>query len=156
MACREHLLEMIAEKGVSGLKGKQLFPHELVQQVLNPKRGEPSDAVCAILNIQWEAVRNGLLEMVEARKAEQAQASMLVDNVAALVTASKLCTQSTVLSGWQSTRPCCLALGPPVVSRVWSLWSTSLAACLELPWKRRLPLASSPLRSRTLSSAIGF
>jgi hypothetical protein len=98
LACREHLLEMITEKGVSGLKGKQLFPHELVQQVLNPKRGDLSDAVCAILNIQWEAVRNGLLEMVEARKAEQAQASMLVDNVEALVTASKLCTQSTVLS----------------------------------------------------------
>jgi hypothetical protein len=62
---------MIAEMGVSGLKGKQLFPHELLQQVLNPKRGgELSDAVCAILNSQWEAVRNGLLEMVEARKAE--------------------------------------------------------------------------------------
>ncbi len=60
LACREHLLEMIAEKGASGLKGKQLFPHELVQQVLNPKRGELSDAVCAILNIQWEALRNGL------------------------------------------------------------------------------------------------
>jgi Mg-chelatase subunit ChlD len=98
LACREHLLEMIAEKGVSGLKGKQLFPHELVQQVLNPKRGDLSDAVCAILNIQWEAVRNGLLEMVEARKAEQAQESMPVDNVEALVTASKLCAQSTVLS----------------------------------------------------------
>jgi hypothetical protein len=60
LACREHLLEMIAEKGVSGFKGKQLFPHELVRQVLNPKRGETfpfllfnslSDAVCAILNI---------------------------------------------------------------------------------------------------------
>ena len=89
---------MIAEKGVSGLKGKQLFPHELVQQVLNPKRGNLSDAVCAILNIQWEAVRNGLLEMVEARRAEQAQESMLVDNVEALVTDSKLCAQSTVLS----------------------------------------------------------
>jgi len=98
LACREHLLEMIAEKGVSGLKGKQLFPHELVQQVLNPKRGNLFDAVCVILNIQWEAVRIGLLEMVEARKAEQAQASVLVDNVEALVTASKLCTQSTVLS----------------------------------------------------------
>jgi hypothetical protein len=66
--------------------------------VLNPKRGKLSDTVCAILNIQWEAVRNGLLEMVEARKAEQAQASVLVDIVEALVTASKFCTQSTVLS----------------------------------------------------------
>jgi len=39
-----------------------------------------------------------LLEMVETRKAEQAQASILVDNVEALVTTSKLYTQSAVLS----------------------------------------------------------
>ena len=66
--------------------------------MLNPKRGDLSDAVCAILNIQWEAVRNGFLEMVESCKAEQDQASMLVDNVEALVTVSRLCTQSAVLS----------------------------------------------------------
>ena len=78
------------------MKGKQLFPHDLVQQVLNPKSS--SDAVCAILNVQWEAVRNGLLGMVAARKTEQTQASMLVDNVEALVTDSRLCTQSAVLS----------------------------------------------------------
>ena len=78
------------------MKGKQLFPHDLVQQVLNPKSS--SDAVCAILNVQWEAVRNGLLGMVAARQTEQTQASMLVDNVEALVTDSRLCTQSAVLS----------------------------------------------------------
>ena len=89
--------------------------------MLDPKRGELSDAVCAILNIQWEAVRNGLLEMVEASKAEQAQASMPVDNVEALVTASKLCAQSTVLSvdldvAVDSTRSCRQLLGNPLVS----------------------------------------
>jgi hypothetical protein len=36
LACHEHLLEMI---GLSVFNGKQLFPHEMVQQVLNPKRG---------------------------------------------------------------------------------------------------------------------
>ena len=78
------------------MKGKQLFPHDLVQQVLNPKSS--SDAVCVILNVQWEAVRNGLLGMVAARKTEQTQASMLVDNVETLVADSRLCTQSAVLS----------------------------------------------------------
>jgi hypothetical protein len=52
--------------------------------VLNPKPRNLSDAVCAILKVQWEAVRNGLLGMFEARKVEQAQASMLVDYVEAL------------------------------------------------------------------------
>ncbi len=99
LVCREHFLEMITEKDVSGLKGKEFFPPELVQQVLNPKRGgELSDDVCAILNIQWETVWNGFLDMVESLRAEQAQESMLVDNVESLVTVSKLCTQSTVLS----------------------------------------------------------
>ena len=32
-ACREKLLAHIADRGVDALKGKQLFPHELVQQV---------------------------------------------------------------------------------------------------------------------------
>ena len=43
-------------------------------------------------------MRNGLLGMFEARKVEQAQASMLVDYVEALVTETRLCTQSAVLS----------------------------------------------------------
>ena len=69
-----------------------------MQQVINPKRQrgisntDPlSEAVCMVLNVQWEAVRQGLLEMVEARKAEQAAAAAAVDNVDALVAASKLC-----------------------------------------------------------------
>ena len=34
-ACRKKLLAHIVDKGVAALKGKQLFPHELVQQVCN-------------------------------------------------------------------------------------------------------------------------
>jgi hypothetical protein len=34
-ACREKLLAHIVDKGVAALKGRQLFPHELVQQVCN-------------------------------------------------------------------------------------------------------------------------
>jgi hypothetical protein len=73
---------MLQEKGVSALKGKQLFPHQLVEEVLTPKsRGrfsgdEVSSAVSLVLNAQWEAVRTGLLEQVEARKAELAAAPL--------------------------------------------------------------------------------
>ena len=36
-ACRDNLLTILTEKGVAALEGKQLFPHELVKEVLEPK-----------------------------------------------------------------------------------------------------------------------
>jgi hypothetical protein len=37
IACRDHFLKMPQEKGVSALKGRQLFLHQLVEEVLTPK-----------------------------------------------------------------------------------------------------------------------
>ena len=90
IACRERLLAVIAEKGVAALKGKQLFPHEIVAQVLDKR--ELSTGVSAVLNAQWEAIRTGLLEMVAQRKAELAPAAAQVEAVDALQQASKLRT----------------------------------------------------------------
>ena len=109
-ACRENLLTLIRDKGVAALKGKQLFPHELVQQVLEPKRGlcgfggfggrghGLSEAVSAVLNVQWEAIRAGLLEQVEARQAELALAASEVDRVDVLRTASDICPGAAALN----------------------------------------------------------
>ena len=109
-ACRQNLLTLIREKGVAALKGKQLFPHELVQQVLEPRRGlcgfsgfgghghGLSEAVCAVLNVQWEAIRAGLLEQVEARQAELALAASEVDRVDVLRTASVICPGAAALN----------------------------------------------------------
>jgi len=109
-ACRENLLTLIRDKGVAALKGKQLFPHELVQQVLEPRRGlcgfggvggrghGLSEAVCAVLNVQWEAIRAGLLEQVEARQAELALAASEVDRVDVLRTASDICPGAAALN----------------------------------------------------------
>ena len=52
-ACRENLLTVLTEKGVAALKGKQLFPHELVKEVLEPKgargrHGALSEGVTAV------------------------------------------------------------------------------------------------------------
>ena len=95
-ACRENLLTVLTEKGVAALKGKQLFPHELVKEVLEPKgargrHGALSEGVTAVLNVQWEAVRQGLLEQVEARKAELAQAAAPLQHAEAVDAASQLC-----------------------------------------------------------------
>jgi hypothetical protein len=74
LACREHLLEMIAEN-FEDVKSQGGYIRRSVGVVLNSKPRKLSDAVCAILKVQWEAVRNGLLGIFEARKVEQAQAS---------------------------------------------------------------------------------
>jgi len=102
-ACRENLLTVLTEKGVAALKGKQLFPHELVKEVLEPKgargrRGALSEGVTAVLNVQWEAVRQGLLEQVEARKAELAQAAAPLQHAQAVGAASQACPGVAALS----------------------------------------------------------
>ncbi len=54
--CRDNFVKMLQEKGVSALKGKQLFPHQLVEEVLTPKSSgrfswdEVSAAVSLVLN----------------------------------------------------------------------------------------------------------
>jgi len=99
-ACREKLLAHIVDKGVAALKGRQLFPHELVQQVIQPKRGggDLSAGVSAVLDVQWEAMRNGLLAQVEARKEELALAAAPVERADALQEAASACPDVVVLS----------------------------------------------------------
>ena len=90
-ACRENFLKMLKEKRASALKGKQLFPHELVEEVLMPKN-IVSAAVSLVLNAQWEAVRTGLLEQVEARKAELARAAAPLEHAESVGEAARSCT----------------------------------------------------------------
>jgi hypothetical protein len=97
-ACRERLLAHIADKGVSALKGKQLFPHELVQQVINAKGGTPSLGVSAVLDVQWTAVRNGLLAQVEERRLELARTAAAVERADALELGAAVCPGFAVLS----------------------------------------------------------
>ena len=142
LACRAHLLAAIQEK--KALKGKQLFPHQLVQQVLRngdscatlddkvemlhgmglkvsrqtirealrrtrgnadaamedllelaPEElgGEEEDeegdsaGVNAVINAQWDAVREGVVDMVQARQAELAQGASAVEEAETLVKA---------------------------------------------------------------------
>jgi len=63
VACRNNLLKCLAEKGV---KGKDLFPHELVSKVQSS--GRSSTAVDLLINGQWKAIREGVENMVEERK----------------------------------------------------------------------------------------
>jgi hypothetical protein len=117
-ACRENLLTLLREKR-GGVKGGALFPHQLVKEVLEPKsawgmseeemleaaiaasmgkHGALSEGVTAVLNAQWEAVRQGLLEQVEARKAELAQAAAPLERVEAVGAASQACPDVDALS----------------------------------------------------------
>ena len=71
VTCRNNLLKTLAEKGV---KGKDLFPHELVSKVQSS--GRSSTAVDLVINGQWKAVREGVETMVEERKKSLAEAQL--------------------------------------------------------------------------------
>lgn len=71
VACRNNLLKTLAEKGV---KGKDLFPHELVSKVQSS--GRSSTAVDLVINGQWKAIREGVETMVEERKKSLAEAKL--------------------------------------------------------------------------------
>ena len=101
-ACRENFMEMLASGG--NLKGRQLFPHELVAQVcavhlcclrmsvltddvMHTQVLETkvlSSGIRAVLNTQWAALREGVLEQLEARKKELALAAAPIDLADAL------------------------------------------------------------------------
>jgi hypothetical protein len=63
VAAREHLLKTLVEKGV---KGGQCDPHELVKQVFG--KGVISSGVKAVLNGQWNSLRENVVSMTEARR----------------------------------------------------------------------------------------
>jgi hypothetical protein len=63
VAAREHLLKTLVEKGV---KGGQCDPHELVGQVFG--KGVISSGVRAVLNGQWNSLRENVVSMTEARR----------------------------------------------------------------------------------------
>lgn len=57
--CRERFLAMLRDPGSKGVKGAQLFPHELVREALD---GSCSDTVKEVLNAQWEALCANMAE----------------------------------------------------------------------------------------------
>ena len=61
--------------------------------MIQPKRGggDLSAGVSAVLDVQWEAMRNGLLAQVEARKEELALAAAPVERADALQEAASAC-----------------------------------------------------------------
>ena len=61
--CRQNLLKVLTEKGV---KGKDLFPHELVEKVQGG--GRCTRAVELVIQGQWKAIRDGVEAMVMERQ----------------------------------------------------------------------------------------
>lgn len=103
VACRENLLAAVVGKGLAVLKGKQLFPHELVQQVLE-SRSKLSSGVEAVLSAQWQSVRTGLLEMVDKRKAELGESARPLVDANALATGAALLQFGHMHEGLHSSR----------------------------------------------------
>jgi hypothetical protein len=90
--------------------------------VISAKGGPPSLGVSAVLDVQWAAVRNGLLAQVEARQRELALAAAPVDCADTLRDASAVCPDFAVLSIAKDVAidaaVCCGAAKPVGLSRV--------------------------------------
>jgi len=84
--------------------------------------GPPSLGVSAVLDVQWAAVRDGLLAQVEARQRELALAATPVDCADTLQNASAACPDFAVLSIAKDVAidaaVCCGAAKPVGLSRV--------------------------------------
>jgi hypothetical protein len=65
---------LIVKKGT--VKGKQLFPHELVENV---QSGRKSTAENLVINAQWKTLREGVVEMAEKRRDEMEKKEMEKD-----------------------------------------------------------------------------
>lgn len=77
--------------------------------MIEPKREgrNLSAGVSAVLDVQWEAIRNGLLAQVEARKAELALAAAPVERADALQEAAKECPE---IAATNSEKSICIDL----------------------------------------------
>lgn len=64
--CADNLIESLAD-----LKGAQLFPHELVQKVLNDYNLSPRSK--AVINAQWIQIRESIVKMAADMSAELGQ-----------------------------------------------------------------------------------
>ena len=77
--CQENLVRDIQTKGVNAIKGKQLFIHELVAQALK-EHSPGSETVDQIINIQYQIVKDSILEMIEKRRLDNMDSSTQSNN----------------------------------------------------------------------------
>jgi len=78
--CQENLVRDIQTKGVNAIKGKQLFIHELVAQAL--KEHSPGrETVDQIINIQYQIVKDSILEIIEKRRIDNMDSSTQSNNM---------------------------------------------------------------------------
>ena len=68
VAARQHLREALLQKGAKALKGKQLFPHEIVQKCMQG-RAPLSTLEADLMHAQWEALLEGVREAMAAAAA---------------------------------------------------------------------------------------
>jgi hypothetical protein len=66
--CRTRLRETMMSEKAAKLKGKQLFPHEIVQKFMNDGNGQLSTLEKDILSCQWNDIRKNVVEALEKAK----------------------------------------------------------------------------------------
>jgi hypothetical protein len=80
VAARLRLREVLVTKGV---KGTQLFPHEIVQKFVAARYEAVSTAEKDVLEKQWESMRDGVVAQIAAAKATAAAKAVTTNTTAA-------------------------------------------------------------------------
>eukprot|EP00613_Pedinella_sp_CCMP2098_P047460 CAMPEP_0171830218 /NCGR_PEP_ID=MMETSP0992-20121227/8117_1 /TAXON_ID=483369 /ORGANISM="non described non described, Strain CCMP2098" /LENGTH=640 /DNA_ID=CAMNT_0012445529 /DNA_START=99 /DNA_END=2021 /DNA_ORIENTATION=- len=78
VACRKRIRASLLETGLKKLKGKQLFPHEIVQKCMKTGRGGKggqSALELEIFNAQWAAIRDATRDAMAKQQAAVVEAS---------------------------------------------------------------------------------
>ena len=78
--CKENLVKDIQTKGVNAIKGKQLFIHELVAQALK-EHPQERETVNQIINLQYQIVKDSILEIIEKRRLDNMDSSTESKNI---------------------------------------------------------------------------
>ena len=60
--CRKRLRHQLLDKAASKLKGRQLFPHQIVREIRN--KDDMSSVETEILDIQWKDIRNNVIRSI--------------------------------------------------------------------------------------------
>jgi len=69
--CRKRLRAAMLDKSVSKLKGKQLFPHQLVEKLMSNNSGRLSTAEKDVFSCQWNDIRKNVIEAMRKNRAEK-------------------------------------------------------------------------------------
>jgi hypothetical protein len=104
VACRKRLRQTMLEEGVRKLKGRQLFPQDIVNSLFDKRRGKTSSLEKDLLQHQWNDIRESVKEAMLSIDTEMGDGNKKVIDLGKLLS-------MTDVSGSMTGNPMWAAIG---------------------------------------------